>query len=72
MYDYLVVGSACLDRFCTTGNRSGKKVLADRQASILREMYTEKVEGINFTNMARTFFTPILRSVELCEPFCNI
>ena len=50
MYDYLVVGSGLYGAvFAHEAKRKGKKVLViDKRPNIAGNVYTEKVEGINF------------------------
>ena len=50
MYDYLVVGSGLFGSvFARQATDAGKKVLViDKRPNIAGNVYTEKVEGINF------------------------
>ena len=63
MYDYLVVGSGLYGAtFAQQAKAHGKSVLViDKRPNIAGNIYTEKVEGINFHKYARIFFTPIIR-----------
>ena len=50
MYDYLIVGSGLYGAvFAQEAKKKGKKVLVvDKRSNIAGNIYTEKVEGINF------------------------
>lgn len=50
MYDYLIVGAGLFgSMFAREATNKGKKVLViDRRDHIAGNIYTEKVEGINF------------------------
>lgn len=74
MYDYLVVGSGLFGSvFARQAADAGKKVLViDKRPNIAGNVYTEKVEGINFTTWCPYFPYKQHRGMELCKPFCNV
>lgn len=58
MYDYLVVGAGLFGAvFAHEAKKNGKSVLViDKRPNIAGNIYTEKVEGINFHKYEHTYF----------------
>lgn len=56
MYDYLVVGAGLFGSvFAREATDAGKSVLViDRRPNIAGNVYTEKIEGINFHKYGKT------------------
>lgn len=75
MYDYLVVGSGLFGSvFARQAADAGKKVLViDKRPNIAGNVYTEKVEGINFHKYgAHIFHTNNTEVWNYVNPFCNV
>ena len=65
MYDYLVVGSGLYGAtFAHEAHQHGKSVLViDKRPNIAGNIYTEKVEGINFLTLSAINFHRIINIV---------
>ena len=65
MYDYLVVGAGLFGAvFAHEAKKNRKSVLViDKRPNIAGNIYTEKVEGINFINMEHTYFIRMILEV---------
>lgn len=75
MYDYLIVGSGLYGAvFAQEAKKKGKKVLViDKRSNIAGNIYTEKVEGINFHKYgAHIFHTNNEKDMEICKSICHI